>query len=434
VGWRLCESEWVAFLDDDVWVTSGWLDDLARDLDGECADGVTGRITVPLPGGRRASDWERSTAGLAEARWITADIAYRRSALASVGGFDERFRRAYREDADLALRVVRAGGRIVQGARTVVHPVRPAPWYASIAAQRGNADDVLIARLHGPGWRERAQAPLGRRPAHVLTSALAAWAVVERLRGRPRRAAVGACAWLAATVQFAWARIAPGPRDAAEVTRMAVTSAVIPAAATAHWLRGLWRYRRVQPWPAGTRSRVRAVLFDRDGTLVHDVPYNGRPELVRPVDGAREALGRLRAAGLATGVITNQSGVARGLIGVDEVRVVNARVEQLLGPFGTWQVCPHGEADGCGCRKPRPGLVLAAARELGVAVSECAVIGDTGADVAAGAAAGAALSILVANEVTLPSEVAAAPHRARSLGEAADLVLGERGFAGEVVA
>jgi histidinol-phosphate phosphatase family protein len=213
-----------------------------------------------------------------------------------------------------------------------------------------------------------------------------------------------------------------------------VTSAVIPAAATAHWLRGLWRYRRVQPWPAGTRSRVRAVLFDRDGTLVHDVPYNGRPELVRPVDGAREALGRLRAAGLATGVITNQSGVARGLIGVDEVRVVNARVEQLLGPFGTWQVCPHGEADGCGCRKPRPGLVLAAARELGVAVSECAVIGDTGADVAAGAAAGAALSILVANEVTLTSEVAAAPHRARSLGEAADLVLGERGFAGEVVA
>ena len=64
-----------------------------------------GRFEVPLPGDRRPTDWERSTGGPGAARWATADMAYRREALAAVGGFDERFPRAYREDADLALRV-----------------------------------------------------------------------------------------------------------------------------------------------------------------------------------------------------------------------------------------------------------------------------------------------------------------------------------------
>src|SRR3954452_23042503 len=99
-----------------------------------------------------------------------------------------------------------------------------------------------------------------------------------------------------------------------------------------------------------------AVLFDRDGTLVHDVPYNGDPAEVRPVAGARAALDRLRAAGLRLGVVTKQSGIARGLLTTDQVTLVNKRVEELLGPFDTWQVCPHGDDDGCRCRKPAPGL------------------------------------------------------------------------------
>src|SRR6266542_3198741 len=70
---------------------------------------------VALPAARPPTDWERNVAALEGARWATADLAYRRAVLAEVGGFDERFRRAYREDADLALRVVRAGYRIEQG-------------------------------------------------------------------------------------------------------------------------------------------------------------------------------------------------------------------------------------------------------------------------------------------------------------------------------
>ncbi len=150
-----------------------------------------------------------------------------------------------------------------------------------------------------------------------------------------------------------------------------------------------------------------AVLLDRDGTLIEDVPYNGDPEKVRPVPGARVALDRLRAAGLRLAVVTNQSGLARGYFTGEQMRAVQARVEELLGRFDAWLVCPHDDADGCGCRKPAPGLVHAAARELGTSASRCVLVGDIGRDVAAALAAGAA-GVLVPTPVTRPEEIAAA--------------------------
>ncbi|MFD2351744.1 glycosyltransferase family 2 protein [Nonomuraea ferruginea] len=116
-GWRAADTPWVAFLDDDVVPSPGWARAAWKDLVDlpEDVGGSQGRITVPLPSGRRPTDGERHTAGLVDADWPTADMAYRRSALERVGGFDERFPRAYREDADLALRVRRAGYRLVKG-------------------------------------------------------------------------------------------------------------------------------------------------------------------------------------------------------------------------------------------------------------------------------------------------------------------------------
>lgn len=160
--------------------------------------------------------------------------------------------------------------------------------------------------------------------------------------------------------------------------------------------------------------RPAAVLFDRDGTLVRDVPYNADPRRVSPMPGAREALDRLRRAGVPVGVVTNQSGVARGLVGPAALDAVTARIEELLGPFDVWAICPHGEGDGCGCRKPAPGLVLRAAAVLGVDAAGCVVVGDIGRDMEAARAAGAR-GILVPTPVTLPEEVAAAPEVARDL-------------------
>jgi D-glycero-D-manno-heptose 1,7-bisphosphate phosphatase len=150
-----------------------------------------------------------------------------------------------------------------------------------------------------------------------------------------------------------------------------------------------------------------AVLFDRDGTLVVDVPYNGDPEQVRPVPTAAAALTLLRTARIPIGVVTNQSGIARGLLDHAAVHAVNDRVEALLGPFAVWRLCPHGPADGCGCRKPEPGMVLSAAAELGVAPHRVAVVGDIGADMAAADVAGAS-GVLVPTAVTRAEEVRAA--------------------------
>ncbi|WP_426226827.1 D-glycero-alpha-D-manno-heptose-1,7-bisphosphate 7-phosphatase [Pseudarthrobacter sp. DSP2-3-2b1] len=168
--------------------------------------------------------------------------------------------------------------------------------------------------------------------------------------------------------------------------------------------------------------QLKAVLFDRDGTLVVDVPYNGDPSLVRAMPGAKAVLDFLRAGGYAVGVITNQSGVARGILTAEDVVSVNARVEELLGPFDVWEVCLHSAEDGCPCRKPAPGMVQSACSRLGILASEAALVGDIGSDVQAAAAAGAR-GILVPTPVTRTEEVDEAKLVARDLTHAIDLLL-----------
>lgn len=164
------------------------------------------------------------------------------------------------------------------------------------------------------------------------------------------------------------------------------------------------------------------MLLDRDGTLIEDVPYNGDPERVRPMPGARAALHALRAAGLRLAVVTNQSGLAKGLFTRAQLRAVNARVEQLLGPFDAWLVCPHDDADRCGCRKPAPNLVHSAARRLGTTPQRCVLIGDIGRDVTAALAAGAQ-AVLVPTPLTRPAETSAAPWVAADLPTAVAEIL-----------
>jgi hypothetical protein len=246
-GWRVSTAAWVAFLDDDVVPDDDWRARLAEDIAAAPADlaGSQGRVRVPVPPDRRPTDWERNVEGLERARWATADLVYRRSALVDAGGFDERFPRAYREDADLGLRLTRAGWRIEPGRRRVTHPVGPADPLVSLRFQAGNADDVLAFALHGRGWREAAGVPAGRRPRHLAITAAAAAGLAGLLLGRRRVAAVGLTAWLAGTAELAWARIAPGPRTPAEVATMLGTSALLPAAASLHWLAGIVRHRRL---------------------------------------------------------------------------------------------------------------------------------------------------------------------------------------------
>lgn len=170
-------------------------------------------------------------------------------------------------------------------------------------------------------------------------------------------------------------------------------------------------------------GEVRAVLFDRDDTLVQlESRRPNGPVRVKPMPGAVRALDRLRAEGIPMGVLCTHRGPAQGHVVPTEPDRVNARVEEILGPFDTWRRCPHGARDRCACHGPDPSLVLQAADDLGVAAHRVAVIGDIGSDVQAAQAAGA-VGILVPSARTLQAEVRDAPLVAWSLREAVTLVL-----------
>lgn len=150
-----------------------------------------------------------------------------------------------------------------------------------------------------------------------------------------------------------------------------------------------------------------AILFDRDGTLVVDVPGLCDPRQVALMPGARRAARLARRAGVALGVVTNQPALGEGRLGRRALWSVHAEIERRVGRMDVWRVCPHPGGDGCRCRKPEPGLVHDALAQLGVAPARAVVIGDIGSDMAAARSAGAA-GILVPTPVTRGEEVAAA--------------------------
>ena len=183
----------------------------------------------------------------------------------------------------------------------------------------------------------------------------------------------------------------------------------------------------------------RAIFLDKDGTLIEDLPYNVDPQRIRFAPGAREALPLFHAAGFRLVVITNQSGVARGYFTeADLARVADhltAMLAEVGVPLAGFYACPHHPqgvneyARVCGCRKPEPGLILDAARDLDIDLARSWFIGDTWYDVAAGLRAGCrAVQVGPEHRLahTLPPD--RRPHHAvANLAEAARAILAEEG-------
>lgn len=128
-----------------------------------------------------------------------------------------------------------------------------------------------------------------------------------------------------------------------------------------------------------------AVFLDRDGTVIEDCHYLNRPEQVRLLPGAVKGLRRLRDLGFPLVLITNQSGVGRGYFPIARVGDVHARLATMLEAVGIRleriYFCPHTPDDHCACRKPNPGMLLAARRDLGIDLPASWVIGDKPSDV-----------------------------------------------------
>ena len=149
-----------------------------------------------------------------------------------------------------------------------------------------------------------------------------------------------------------------------------------------------------------------AVFLDRDGTLIDELGFLARPEGLRLLARAGEAVRRLNEAGWAAIVVTNQSGIARGLFGERELAAIHARLAAELARHGAHLDdvlhCPHHPREGepplraeCVCRKPAPGMVLEAARRHALDLPRSWMIGDSLRDLECGARAGLAGSILV---------------------------------------
>lgn len=145
--------------------------------------------------------------------------------------------------------------------------------------------------------------------------------------------------------------------------------------------------------------RSKAIFLDKDGTLVEDIPYNVDPELIRPTEGALEALQLLDSAGYQLIVVSNQSGVARGLFPEDALLPVERKLRAIFAEAGVSLVdfyyCPHHPQGSvpeytidCTCRKPKPGMLVQAAREHHVDLAASWMVGDILNDVEAGNAAG----------------------------------------------
>jgi D-glycero-D-manno-heptose 1,7-bisphosphate phosphatase len=143
-----------------------------------------------------------------------------------------------------------------------------------------------------------------------------------------------------------------------------------------------------------------AIFLDRDGVLIEDSHYLGQPERVRLIPGAAEAVAALNRAGWPVVVVTNQSGVARGLFSYESVGDVHTHLAEQLATYGAavagFYFCPHHpDAEvaafraACECRKPKAGMLLTAAADLGLDPARSWMVGDRVTDLQAGAAVGA---------------------------------------------
>jgi glycosyltransferase involved in cell wall biosynthesis len=240
-GWRLADAEIVAFTDDDTVPDPGWLVAalVAMQPDVEAA---WGRIVMPLP--TNPTDYEIDAARLSLSQFVTANCFCTKRVLERLGGFDERFEQAWREDSDLYFRLIEAGAGVVHVPEAVVvHPVRPASWGVSLRQQRKVLYDALLFKKHRNLYRARIRkAP---RWDYYLIVASLVGTVVALGVGAPAVAAASAALWLIFTGRFCVARLRSAAKTPPHVAEMIVTSVLIPPVAVFWRLVGALRYRVV---------------------------------------------------------------------------------------------------------------------------------------------------------------------------------------------
>ena len=188
---------------------------------------------------------------------------------------------------------------------------------------------------------------------------------------------------------------------------------------------------------AGTKDEVvtgiaksgRAVFLDRDGVLVIPEVRDGRSYAPRSLEhfrlypDAAASLARLKAAGYLLVVVTNQPDVGNGLVSVDTINEMHRRMSLAL-PIDRIEMCPHSQSEACDCRKPKPGMLVDAARHCGIDLADSVMVGDRSSDVEAGRAAGCK-TVFIDLDYVSELKPASPDFTVRSLAEATDVILGQ---------
>lgn len=232
----------IAFTDDDTVPATDWLrQGLAALTDDRMA--ICGSVLMPLPD--IPSDYQRDASGLTRAEFVCANCFVRRDALLAIGGFDERFTAAWREDSDLQFRLLaRFGSQLKIGREpkaVVVHPVRPAGWGVSLRQQKKIQFDALLYKKHPQLYRSRIRrAP---RYDYYLTVLLLLTAPLAAAAGWPWLASLAALAWAGLSLRFCLQRLRGTLHTPSHVAEMLVTSALLPPLAVYWRLVGALRYR-----------------------------------------------------------------------------------------------------------------------------------------------------------------------------------------------
>jgi len=174
-----------------------------------------------------------------------------------------------------------------------------------------------------------------------------------------------------------------------------------------------------------SEQRNNVVILDRDGTIVVDRHYLSDPDALEFEPGAQAGLRRMSDMGFRLVVITNQSGIARGMFSLARLAEIHDRMRQMLQTIGVAlegvYFCPHGPEEGCDCRKPGLGLMRQASQELGFEMSQSIVIGDKDSDVEFGRRAGA-ITMLIAKPGFRPASTTCPDYIVGNLNDAADIM------------
>jgi glycosyltransferase involved in cell wall biosynthesis len=242
LGWLLAQAELVAFTDDDCIPAEEWLKGInaAYDAQGKEEIAFSGKTVVPIKD--EPTDYEKNIARLSAAEFITANCACTRKALYRVGGFDERFKMAWREDSDLQFKFIQQGIPIVKVDHAlVIHPVRKAPWGVSIKEERKGMFNALLYKKYPALYKQKIQP---NPPWHYYAIAFfLILFIVGLIIDKPVPKLTGLLGWLLMTGWFTWKRLDSTSHSWNHVSEMIFTSAVIPLLSLFWKFYGSWKYK-----------------------------------------------------------------------------------------------------------------------------------------------------------------------------------------------